>query len=379
MSTFDHYILRMFIKVLAISFLSLTGLFIIIDLFGNLTEFISYAEKQGSLLSVLWDYYGARVLSFVDRTSGLLALLAAIFTITALQRANELTALMAAGISKARAVRGLVLATAVVAAFAAANREFGLPRVRDKLSRNAQNWLGKTAERMTAQRDYSTHILLGGRETIAADKKIIQPVFRLLDSPPGFGRQLVADQASYRQASNDHPSGYLLDGVSQPKDVSEIPSYPQSPERARIIFTPKDCGWLESGQCFVASDITFEQLVADRSYQQYYSTAALLRTLRNPSLDYGAHTRVIVHQRFVQPILDVTLLFLGLPLVLTRTQRNIFIAAAQCLLLVGAFFLVSMACQSMGNAVMISPALAAWLPVLIFVPLAYNMAIRRWE
>jgi hypothetical protein len=27
----------------------------------------------------------------------------------------------------------------------------------------------------------------------------------------------------------------------------------------------------------------------------------------------------------------------------------------------------------------VSPALAAWLPMLIFLPLAYVAAIRRWE
>ena len=67
-------------------------------LFENLEEFISYAERQGSLLGVLIDYYGARVLSFFDRISGLLALIAAIFTVTWFQRSNELTAVTAAGI-----------------------------------------------------------------------------------------------------------------------------------------------------------------------------------------------------------------------------------------------------------------------------------------
>ena len=111
MTIFDRYLLRTFAKVLVVSFLSLTGLYVIIDLFGNLEEFISYAEREGSLLAVLGDYYGARVLSFFDRTSGLLALIAAIFTVTWFQRTNELTAVTAAGIPKARIVRPLIVAT----------------------------------------------------------------------------------------------------------------------------------------------------------------------------------------------------------------------------------------------------------------------------
>ena len=126
MTIFDRYLLRMFVKVLVVSFLSLTGLYVIIDLFGNLEEFISYAEREGSLLGVLGDYYGARVLSFFDRISGLLALIAAIFTITWLQRTNELMAVTAAGIPKVRIVRPLIIATAFVAMLAAASREIGV-------------------------------------------------------------------------------------------------------------------------------------------------------------------------------------------------------------------------------------------------------------
>ena len=82
MTIFDRYLLRTFCKVLLVSFLSLTGLYVVIDTFNNLEEFLSYANQQGSLLGVLADYYGARVLSFFDRISGLLALLATIFTVT---------------------------------------------------------------------------------------------------------------------------------------------------------------------------------------------------------------------------------------------------------------------------------------------------------
>ena len=49
-------------------------------------------------------------------------MVAAIFTITWFQRTNELTAVMAAGISKARIVRPLVAATVIVAA-----SHFGMP------------------------------------------------------------------------------------------------------------------------------------------------------------------------------------------------------------------------------------------------------------
>jgi lipopolysaccharide export system permease protein len=377
MTLFDRYLLRTFLRVLLVSFISLTGLYIIIDLFGNLDELLAYVEREGGLLQVIASYYGARVLSFFDRTSGLLALLATIFTITWFQRSNELTAVMAAGISKSRIVRPLIAASVVVAALAAANRELGLPPVRDKLSRNAQDWRGEHTQRLTPRRDNRTRILIAGRATLAAQRQVVQPSFRLPATFAAFGRQLVARDATYEPAGPEHPGGYLLNGVTQPANIAQLPS--GIADDQPVILTPRDYPWLTSEQCFVVSDVTFEHLGSDAAWRQYASTAELLSTVRNPSLDYGADTRVELHRRIVQPLLDVTLLFLGIPLVLARSSRNVFVAAAQCLLLMLAFVVIVLACQTMGNTVLVSPALAAWLPLMIFMPPAYVAAARRWE
>jgi lipopolysaccharide export system permease protein len=377
MTIFDRYLLRTFMKVLLVSFLSLTGLYIVIDTFNNLEEFLSYANRQGSLLGVLIDYYGARVLSFFDRISGLLALMAAIFTVTWFQRSNELTAVTAAGIPKLRIVRSLVISTIVVAVLAAANREIGLPRFRDKLSRNAQDWLGEKSAQFTPRRDNRSNILITGKAAIAARQEIEQPSFRLPGSCASFGRQLMAARARCVEATADHPQGFLLEEVAQPENIAAIDSL--FVDERPVILTAREHPWLKPNQCFVASDITFVHLTEDSSLRQYSSTPQLIGELHNPSLDYGAETRVTVHRRFVQPVLDVTLVLLGLPLVLSRSHRNVFVSAGQCLLLVGVFYIIGLACQSLGNTVVVSPALAAWLPLLILGPLAYVMAARRWE
>ena len=61
---------------------------------------------------------------------------------------------------------------------AAVNREVLLPKVRDKLSRNAQDWLGESAKRLDPRYDFRTKILIGGQHTLAADQSIVNPSFR---------------------------------------------------------------------------------------------------------------------------------------------------------------------------------------------------------
>jgi lipopolysaccharide export system permease protein len=65
---------------------------------------------------------------------------------------------------------------------------------------------------------------------------------------------------------------------------------------------------------------------------------------------------------------------IGLPLMMSRRPRNVFLTISMCLGLATAFTLVSLSCQSLGGVGMLRPSLAAWLPLMIFVPLAAGMS-----
>src|SRR5262245_24789596 len=135
----DRYLLRQFVQVLIICFLSLVGLYIVIDAFSHLDHFVDYSEKHGSLLGILAGYYGYRALWFVDRLSGVLALVALMFTVTWIQRHNEMTALLAAGVTRTRVLRPVIIAALGVSLLAAANRGGGLPNIRHRPSPHDNN------------------------------------------------------------------------------------------------------------------------------------------------------------------------------------------------------------------------------------------------
>jgi lipopolysaccharide export system permease protein len=372
MRIIDRYLLRQFIKSFLVFFVSLTGLYIVIDAFGNLDEFIGYGEQQGSLLAVLMEYYGARALTFFDLTSGVLMLVAAMFTVTWLQRSQEMTALMAAGISKGRIVAPILVAVAVISGLAALNRELLIPRYQDKLSRNAQDWLGENARPVHPRYDIETDIYIGGMHTYAHEMRIEKPNFLLPPRLAEFGSRLIAENAYYRPPEFGRPGGYLLCGVTQPEALEDRSNILDG--QKAVILMPKQTSWLEPDQCFVVSQLAFEHLEGGATWRRYSSTWDLIRGLRNPSVGFGPDVKVTIHSRFVQPILDMALLFLGLPLVLTREQRNVFSAIAMGGFVVGAFFSVVITCHALGTNYLLSPALAAWCPLMILVPLAVWMA-----
>ncbi len=377
MLTIDRYILRMYFKILVICFLSLTGLFVVIDAFSNLDELLRIADRQGSLIGLLMEYYGARSLTFFDRTNALMTLVAATFVATSLQRSNELAALMAAGIPRARVVAPMVGGAALVCLFSVANRELLIPQFRDRLMRNAQDWEGEAEQKIDPRYDNLTDVLINGSYTLAANQSIGQPNFRRQPNMGPFGSQLLAEVAYYHPAEDDRPAGYLLDDVRTPEDLPEIESFYL--DDLPVVLSPRDTPWLEPDQCFVVSDISFNQLVAGSAWRQYSSTPELIAGLHNPSLDFSADVRVAIHARILQPVLDMTLLLLGLPVILSRENRNVFVAAGMCVLIVAIFVVVGLACHAAGYNYLISPALAAWCPVLIFVPIARFSIASLWR
>lgn len=372
MRIIDRYLLRQFVQVFLICFSSLTGLYIVFDAFGNLDEFLRFAEKEGNLLGTMAQYYTFRSIFFFDRTSGVLALIAAMFTVTWIQRYNELTALLAAGMPTRRVMKPVFLAAIAISLLAAVSREVIIPRIANQLGRDPKDLAGEMGRDLQPRRDYESDILYRGKQTFAKEQRIAQPNLLLRNSLAEFGRQISAENAYYQPADKRHPAGYLLRGVRDPADLATRPSAAIGDRT--VIFTPRDAAdWLKPDECFVASNVTFDQMTGGTQWRQFSSTWQLVRGLRNPSLDFGADVRVAIHGRIVQPLLDVTLLFLGLPLVLARENRNMFLAIGLCMAAVSLFMFVVLASQYVGSVSLVSPALAAWLPLFIFVPVAVNL------
>lgn len=366
----DRYLLRQFSQVFVICFCSLTGLYVVFDAFANLDEFMQHAGDDGNLLAIMGEYYAYRSVFFFDKTSGLLALISAMFTVTWIRRHNELTAMMAAGVSRGRVVVPVIIAAITISLVAAGIRETVLPSIQRELGRDPKNLSGDKGQVFRARYDNETVILIGGKKAYRRDARIESPQFNMPPRLSAYGNQIVAANAYYRPADPEtgRPSGYILHDVQRPKDLNSLPTILL--DEKPIVITPVDHPeWLESDQCLIASNIDFEQLTGGNAWRQFSSTAELIRGLRNPSLDFGADLRVAIHGRLVQPLLDVTLLFLGLPMVLRRDTGNMFLAMGLCLVAVSFFMMVVIACQYLGAIMFVGTAMAAWLPLLIFIPI----------
>jgi len=363
----DRYVLQLFVKVLGVCFASLAGLFVVVETFNNLDEFLALGKTQGGILQVMQAYFGPRVLSLFDRTSALLCLMAAIFTLAWLHRTSELTAIMAAGIPRSRVAKPLIIAAIVTALIAIVSREVIIPRYGQQLVRNAQSWDGESAM-LHSRYDYGSGIFLNGAKLVPKERRIIAPSFRLPPRLSRHGAILEARAAVYEPPRGDRPGGYRLVGLTSPKELIGRESL-QDDGELRVAL-PSDTPWLGPDEAFVPSDVDLHQLEVGDALAQYASTADLVAELRNPGLDYGASLRRLTHHRILQPLVDLTMFLVGLPLVISRIDRGLIASAAIALGILVLFYVTDLVCGVAADSGMLSAAGAAWTPLILFVPLA---------
>jgi lipopolysaccharide export system permease protein len=380
MSIIDRYLLRQFLQNFVICFLSLMGVYVVFDAFANLEAFMSFA-KGVTLMKAMAAYYGYQSLAFFDRISSLLVLMSAMFTMAWIQRHHEMTALMAAGISRIRVVAPVLVAAIAIVLLAVVNREVVIPKVKDHLSMRPSDLKGNVVAELLPQYDNATDVLIEGRCAVVDQKLIELPVFvvpHYKQSLCEYGKQWSAVSARYLPARGARPTGYLLTDVTEPKNLAQRPSLLL--DGRPVLITPHDHpDWLKPNEAFVVSDVTVDELTGGTLLRRFASTGELIRALKNHSIYFSPDVRVMIHSRILQPLLDITLLFLGLPLVAARDNRNVFVAIGLCMGLMAFFFIAAIACQQLGTNCLISPALAAWGPLMIFVPAAVGMSSAMWE
>jgi len=373
----DRYIVRAQLHAFLIVFISLAGLTFVVDAFTNLEEFMAHSAEAGGLWRVLGSYYGYRLISFFDATSPIISLASAMFALSWLEKHNELTALLAAGVTRWRIARASIIFAAVVALLALANRELVLPRIRHAFSRNAQDLAGKNAQPFEARYDHRTEILFRGRTAQLGPCRIEAPSLLLPPALSEHGTQIDAAEAFWKPEDQNHAAGYLLCGVREPPEIDRLG--PLECGGTPVVLTRSTNPWLEPGECFVVSAVTFEQLIGSANWSQYSSTPELMRAIANPSLGVGAEIPLRVHARCVAPMLDMTLAMLGIPLVVGPNRRGIFVAVGLCVAMTVIFFLVTLGCHALAGGYLVAASVGAWAPLLVLAPLAAWKAQPMWQ
>lgn len=371
MTIFDRYLSMLFLKTVFVCFASFAGLFVVVHLFSNLDELSAISEKIG-WMGVFQEFYLPRFADLFDKSAGIVILVAAIFSVSLMQRSREMTALEASGLTKARALRSIFVLSALFIALAVLNREFVIPQFKEKLVHTPQSWGEKGAVDMNVQSDFSSGVVLRGSKLRIGEKKITDVDVQLPHAVAATLPRVKAKWAIVSDPSETHPGGLWLYEVSNAERLYELGSLAGG-DGEMVVYSESDQPWLGAKECFVRCRFDVNQMAYGSQLASYQSTSQLIQSAHDPSKPKRSTRKdqIAIHSRIVKPIMDMTLLLLGLPLVIGGIERNVFISAGICFWIIVAVQLAIIVCYALGASSLIRPAaLAAWLPVLIFVPLA---------
>lgn len=123
MNLIDRYVFRLFLRVLGWSLLAFIAVFVLVDLFDHLDNFL---DDDASTKSIL-KYYMYQMPMILDLVLPVSMLLASLFTVGLLSKQNEYTTILGAGMSLRRASRSILVFALLVSGLALVFRETVVP------------------------------------------------------------------------------------------------------------------------------------------------------------------------------------------------------------------------------------------------------------
>jgi lipopolysaccharide export LptBFGC system permease protein LptF len=382
MKIIDRYVILSFIRNYIISFMVLVGMYVVLDMVFNFNSLVKFETNNASgfqtvigALYDIFDYYFYQCFLIFVQLSGIIPVVAAAFTLMRLSRFNELTAMLAAGVPLLRVAAPVILVAVVLNGLLLVDQELVIPQMIPKLVREHGEVHGGTHNYffIEAMQDSGDGLMYAAR--YFPNPKDGQPYVLDLDVIEREPRKQLSTQrtflvpVSHLQADEAHWNPQtqewdLIHGrrISGIMDERVSPEQPCSAYKSNI--TPEEIGLYRSG-----------------NFVELLPTNRINQLLDRPNL-YGKMDLLRVkHWRITQPLMNVILLLLAIPCVLTREPNTLKTAATKTLLLMGLAMGAVFLFHQFGGHIPVSMAntpngantwsmLMAWVPIFIFGPMS---------
>ena len=135
MKTLDKYVVRNFLFTAVLCLLVLFLLRIVSDLFLNIDEFLEEDQTFLQRIAHIGSYYGYNCFAYFIELGGVIIVSSAVFSLARMNHTNELTAMLASGVSLHRVTLPIVICAMVMGALVVTDQELLIPRLASKLAR----------------------------------------------------------------------------------------------------------------------------------------------------------------------------------------------------------------------------------------------------
>lgn len=357
--TFDRYVLRSYLYVFTMCFVSTFGLMVVIDLLDNVDDFLTATRGLGPvvLLGKIVEHYAYQSIFFVARAGAVILVLSAMVVLILLQRSKELHPLLAAGVPMYRILWPIVAGSALLNVLLIVNQELLVPKYAHKVH-EARGATTASAHIVESIYDHSTRITIDADSLFPAERALQNAQF-VLPAPDLVDDLTIlkAKRAKFCPATGNHPDGWLLTSVAPPLASVALTTKGES------IVRPVG----ERGDAFVATPVRPDQLYRRASSYSFLSTREILGRIRSPAYGPVSVSNMVVelHSRLTQPFINLVAVLLAIPIMVRKESRGLVLDAGVCGLALGLLFGLAQGALYLSRAEIMPAELAAWLPVIV--------------
>ncbi|MBN2456658.1 MAG: LptF/LptG family permease [Sedimentisphaerales bacterium] len=370
MKLLDKYVAKNFLIGYAIAFFVLMGLRVIIDLFVNIDEFTENIHL-GTLevIKNIITFYGVNSSIYFRDFAGIITVVAAAFSLGKMVRNNELVAVMASGISLKRVISPIVLLALLLTGLLIIDQELIIPPLADRLVRKHDDMPGSESYDVWFISDSKNSLICSQRFDVKTST-LFNPTIILRKPAATAGTWHVtgwikADKAVYSRETNswDLTKGRLT-SVSKyyeqqrPDSKENLRQSNQTISSYSTDLNPKNIPVMRKAR--------HKTLLSSR---QLSALAAQRTKVRDLAQLYSQK-----HFRVTDPIINFVMLMISLPILICRDPKAMKSAVMIGFGVTTACFITTFVCKILATEMVfqrIIPEFWAWLPVFIFLPIAF--------
>jgi len=368
----DRYIIRAFLVSLVICALALVSLFVIVDTFSKLSNLVERWRDTGRPLSrflvMLVRMNGTMMPVIIYELLPVLTLAAAMFTVVALKRSNELTPLLASGVSMYRILWPIFLMAIVMTVLQIFDKEVLIPHY----SEDIYSWVRlredpeRVGRNLASLEDSYGNLVFAGRYIIREQTQHGAHLTRYYATEP-VRRRMVIVNAEFAVWSEDPPGWRYVNGSRITYDrAGDVLSKETFGEEG--FFVPLVTGAQELEEFELATDVTPVKMETEEVDILYRPSLELLQYIHEHGM--RADIAFELNRRIAAPLANIVLLLVGLPFVLKREVKSPFLAVVVAVFIAGAFLALELLCENFAlEGTFLTPLTGAWAPIIIFGPI----------
>lgn len=368
----ERYTLRTFVQPLAFCFVSFSSLWIIMDLLDNLKDF----QTANSSFGVVLGFYLALLPYIYVTIMPVALLLATLYSLTRMSRANELISMLGAGRSLAQVLRPIFLTTGYAVVISIAANYYWAPRAEG--NRKA---VVRALEEKEADSIMATSIMFRNEQTHRTWFAATFPFSMRNDRGRMHGVQLREENADGTPARtilagsatwSSRGGWHFFNGrelIYEKGSVAEVRPFPRREDGTSVLSVTgiEETPWSIVSYALKADYMSVPEIV---SYLQAHPKAAA---------DKLAPFRTHLWHRFAMPLQAFALVLVAAPLGVAYSRRGSVGGIAGSVFIFFIFMFVNNLFLNLGKGGHLPPWFTVWVPHLLFGTLGYVLFRYRSE